>query len=551
VDFVHPYLKLCQHAKERPNAPAFEARRIRNVVYDQFQEVSWASALKAVQQYSNYLRHQNLKSGDRIAIMGKNQVDWVLLDFAIMAAGFVSVPLYPQSSEEDIRYILNEAKVKLVFSDTPVENVLVPTVLFSDLEVQSEKYGNQDFVPSPRPADEIATIIYTSGTTGTPKGVVFSSRAIQLSVEAAIKVIRMDDRDRMLSYLPLSHVAERCLCEFGALYAGARVYFLEQIEKLPKVLPLVRPTIFFAVPRVWEMICIKLHRELESSSSALVHWLSRSPRFLQRYILGRIIPKKLGLQDSRWLVSGAAKLSPETAKDLSGFGLDIREAYGLTETFGVSTFNWMNPIKQGSVGKPFPGVKLKLGEDGEVCLKSDFLFLSYYKQEKNTNAVLKNAWFHTGDIGKLDRRGRLSITDRKKDIFKISSGKYVAPLPIEAKLRNHPSIQEILVTGDERPYCVAIVALQNSEVSVKELEVLLDRVNSHLPPHEKVHSLACTFKPWTVAGGELTPTLKLKRRFILKQYQDKIQELYLKRSKIEFLDEPIVEKIKSAHSGVQ
>jgi long-chain acyl-CoA synthetase len=250
-----------------------------------------------------------------------------------------------------------------------------------------------------------------------------------------------------------------------------------------------------------------------------------------------MIKRKLGFSRTRAFYSGAAKLHHETADYMSKLGIKIAELYGLTETMGLSLYNEARAPVRGSVGRAFPGVDLRLAEDGEICLRAPYHFLGYFKKPEMTAEVLREGWFYTGDIGEKSPEGFVKITDRKKDIFKTASGKYVAPLPIETLLKAHPAIKEVMVVGENKPHCVALACVESTLAQTEELLAHLEKVNAHLAIHEKIKTIGCMTRMWSVDQGELTPTLKLKRKQILKHYGDVIEELFETRSPIQMLDD--------------
>jgi len=538
MTFLNPYEALVKNAALYPHQTAMGTLRLGEEEFENFFELDWSTCLKKVKAYVLFLRSLGLVKGDRIAFRSRNQASWLLLDWACSAGGWVSVPLYPQSTIAEVSYILKEAEVKLLVSESFLNLAECKNISLEDLELGSRAFEGKKFDSDCLAPDRVSTIIYTSGTTGRPKGVMHCERGIYEALQAANSVIALTEKDRLISYLPLSHVAERTLTSFGGLYFACSVYLVDSVEKMAKFLPKVRPTVFFAVPRVWELIRGKLDREMQNSAGKLsMRILNALPASLRRYILGKIIRRKMGFSDTRLLLSGAAKLAEATAKMLINWGLPVIQGYGLTETFCISCMDDALSPNSASVGRPYPGVELKIAEDGEVCLKASFHFIGYYKRDEETQAAFRNGWFLTGDVGYLDSDFKLIITDRKKDIFKTSNGKYVAPLPIEAQFRLHPGVQEAMIVGDGRPYCVAVIALQDKNIQDEELIALLDSVNSSLPSYERIHSVGYFRRVWSVETGELTPTMKLKRRAVLKRYGTQIQSLYDRRVKVEALND--------------
>lgn len=536
MEFLHPYRALERNLKNHPKQIAFGCLRLGKSHFKNFHELNWEEVHQKVRQYALLLESKGLKAGDKLAIQSRNQASWVILDWACMAKGIISVPLYPQSIDEEVKYIINEAEVKLLISEEQRSGLPCDVMLIEDFEEESKSFSPDQFKFEASSPDDIATIIYTSGTTGEPKGVVHRYQSMHEAIKEGNVLAKLTHKDRMISYLPLSHVVERVLADLGSLYLGMSLYFIDQVDRVPKMLPIVQPTVFAAVPRIWDLMLHKIERQMETSKAAqLMKRFLPSP--VANSILGKMLRKKLGFGQSRLLLSGAAKLNEVNAKKLESFGIRITEGYGLTETFAITAFNDPTRPKLGSVGKPFPNVQVKIAGDGEILIKAKHNFVGYFKKPEETAKVVKDGWFHSGDIGTFDSEGRLLITDRKKDIFKTTNGKYVAPQPIELEFKTIPFVQEAMVVGENRPYCVAVLSLNNSEVSEKDLVELMDRVNSKLPMHEKIHSVMATRRTWSVDAGELTPSMKLKRRQILNRYQKGIDGLYNKREKCLILDE--------------
>lgn len=549
MSYVSPYEALRSHADCMGSKPAAGVLSLGTRKYEDFNMVSWAEKLDKVHAYGQYLRYYGLKAGDKIGIMGRNQLAWVGLDLAAMACGFVTVPIFPQSSKKDIEYIVNESQLKLLITDCELPYLDVAMMSFIQLDESAKIFEGKNFKPSPLPKDQICTIIYTSGTTGEPKGVMHSAHSIYLASQPVVDILSLSSADRIISYLPLSHVAERVFSEFAALYGGSTVYYIESIEKVSRYLTRVRPTVYLAVPRIWNMIRAKIERELEANP-----WIRdrvrKIPDFLLNPLLRVMVKRKLGFNKTRVFVSGSAKLPIETAEALDRLGIRITEAYGLTETLCVSTANRPGHEKFGSIGKTLGGAELKIAEDGEILLKAPFHFKGYYKKEEATTKALEDGWFRTGDVGRVDSDGFVYITDRKKDIFKTSNGKYVAPLPIETQLRCLNGVREALVLGDDRPHCVAIVSIDSSEFDLGAFERELQRINNSLAPHEKVYGVGITAEEWSIGEGQLTPSMKLKRSNLFNRYQSKIDGLYKSRRRIEFFEPYEVEKRAHANSSI-
>jgi long-chain acyl-CoA synthetase len=373
------------------------------------------------------------------------------------------------------------------------------------------------------PADELATIMYTSGTTGMPKGVMHSFGTFAWGIQSGLRRVTAIDIDgRVLSYLPLSHVAERTLIEHGQLATGVHIYFAESLETFTADLQRARPTAFFSVPRLW----VKFQQGVSAKMPP-----AKLGRLLKIPLLSRIVRKKilaaLGLQECRWAAGGAAPMPAELLRWYGALGLDLVEVYGMTENCGVSHSTLPGKQRPGTVGLPYDGVQSRLDPaSGEIQVKAPCVMLGYYKEPELTQqAFTGDGWLRTGDKGALDAEGNLRITGRVKDLFKTSKGKYVAPAPIEDKLVMHPAIEACCVTGANLGQPLALVMLNPEAVKKaaepagrSELEASLAEhlkaVNDTLDPHEQIDCLVVTTEAWTVDNDLVTPTFKVKRNRI-------------------------------------
>ncbi|TVQ81225.1 MAG: long-chain fatty acid--CoA ligase [Bradymonadales bacterium] len=553
TNFIDPIGVLKKRALESPDAKAYGYQSFGGKSFESFQEMTWSEVWAWVQAYAFALESRGLQASQCIALQGRNQVDWVLIDFAILLSGGVSVPLFPQISSRERDYILKETGLQFFVTDQPQELQGVQLIGFHELHREARAQLGKAYSRKEPDFEAVATIVYTSGTTGEPKGVMHSLKNIGLALELGRESLGISERDRLISYLPLSHVAERVLSEFGSIYSGASVYFVDQVEKVVGALPKVKPTIFFAVPRVWNLILQRIEKEVKHNPLVQKR-LQAIPKIFRSFLIPFLVKRKLGFQKVRGFFSGAAKLNPDVASNLVEYGIRVRECYGLTETLCLTTVAEKNPKSFGCVGRSYPGVDLRVAEDGEICAKADFHFMGYYKKPEATQEVLRNGWFHTGDVGVLDNEGRLRITDRKKDLFKGSNGKYVAPQPIEAQLRAVVGVQEAMVVGEEKAFCVALLSIQDGFEPSHFLSAV-DRINRSLSPHERLKHIGLLPKAWTVEGGELTPSMKLKRKVIESRYQNEISELYNCREKALYFGEApnpaeAFERKNCAHSGV-
>jgi long-chain acyl-CoA synthetase len=470
--------------------------------------------------------------------LAKNTAHWLMTDFAIWLGGYVSVPLYPTLAAGTIRQILDHSEAKLLFigkldgwkgmkPGVPAGLPCIGLPLAPD-DVKVAYPAWDDIVAKTAPlqgnplrdADELSTIMYTSGTTGAPKGVMHSFGTFAWGMSSALKrVPQINSSARMLSYLPLSHVAERTLVEHGLLATGLHVFFAESLDTFTADLQRARPTLFFSVPRLW----VKFQQGISAKMPP-----AKLDRLLKIPILGGIVRKKiltaLGLQDCQFAAGGAAPMPPDLMRWYKKLKLDLAEVYGMTENCGVSHATLPGKQRPGTVGLPYDGVECRLDPvTSEIQMKAPCLMLGYYKEPEITRqAMTADGWLHTGDKGALDAEGNLKITGRVKDLFKTSKGKYVAPAPIEDKLVMNPAIEACCVTGANLGQPLALAMLNPDAVKKSadatgraELEASLTAhialINEGLDPHEQLDCVVLMTEPWTVDNDLITPTFKVKR----------------------------------------
>ncbi len=510
-------------------------------------EFTWAQVMDQARRMAAHLQAQGIQPGDRVALISKNTAWWLMADFAVWLAGGVSVPLYPTLAAETIRQILTHSEAKLLFigkldgwagmrPGVPAGLHCIATPLApaqAELPPGCEDWATIVARTAPlaghpvRDGDELATIMYTSGTTGMPKGVMHSFGTFAWSIDAGLKRVKgVDLNTRMLSYLPLSHVAERTLVEFSLLSTSMHVYFAESLDTFAADLQRARPTVFFSVPRLW----VKFQQGVSAKMPP-----AKLARLLKIPILNNIVRKKvltaLGLDQCEFAAGGAAPMPPELLKWYGALGLKLSEVYGMTENCGVSHATLPGVPRPGTVGQPYDGVQTRLDPaNGEIQMKSHGLMLGYYKEpELTAQAFTADGWLHTGDKGALDVEGNLKITGRVKDLFKTGKGKYVAPAPIEDKLVMHNAVEACCVTGANLGQPLAVLMLNpdaaaqaGSPAGRAELEASLaehlKKVNATLDPHEQLDCVVLVTEPWTVENGFITPTFKVKR--------NRVEEIY-------------------------
>jgi long-subunit acyl-CoA synthetase (AMP-forming) len=507
---------------------------LRQPYNGQWIDYSWAQTSQEVRKMAGYLRSLNLPPQSRIAIISKNCAHWIMSDLAIMMAGHISVPLYPTIPADLIRYCLEHCDAKVAFigklddwskqrSGLPehVKGISFPFWTEDGYEnwdtiIKNASPVEENFTPDPA---AVCTIIYTSGTTGLPKGVVHSVHAFSYAATWALSELKdINETERFFSYLPLSHIAERMLVEMGGLYSGATISFAESLELFASNLKETRPTVFLGVPRIWTKFQMGILSKLPQSR---LNVLLRIP--IVKNIIRNKIKDGLGLDQAKYLLTGAAPMPVATMNWFEQLGFIICEAYAMTENCAYSHLTRREHRKPGYVGTPLPNCDVRLSEEGEIQVRSECTMLEYYKEpEKTKEAITEDGFLCTGDQGEIDEEGFLKITGRVKDIFKTDKGKYVAPAPIELELSKNTYIEQVCVVGANLPQTMALVVLsiegksEEKEVLIKSLEDTMVEVNLLLDKHERMKKIVIMEEEWTIENNLLTPTMKVKRNVLEK-----------------------------------
>ena len=507
----------------------------------QVESLTWADVGHQARCAAHWLRARELPPGSHIALISKNCAHWIIADLAIWMAGHVSVPLYPNLTADSVAQVLNHSESVLAFigklDDWPSMSTGVPTGLptislplhppgdfdFSWAELQRSSPIQDD----PRPAaEQLATIIYTSGTTGLPKGVMHSFANLGFATSRGTQLFGLNENDRLLSYLPLCHVAERMFVEMASIYTGQTVFFAESLDTFITDLKRARPTAMFGVPRIWTKIQMGVYSKIPAKR---LDWLLSLPFIGKR--VGHKVLAGLGLDALRVALSGAAPVPQTLLAWYQKLGLDVLEVYGMTEGCGYSHICLPGEYKQGWIGKPCPDVEVRIDASGEVQVRSQANMLGYFKEpQKTAETLTADGFLRTGDKGEQDAEGRLRLTGRLKEIFKTSKGKYVAPAPIENRLAVHSRIEQVCVVGDglSAPLGLCVLSSVNQEeprASLhSSLEKLLEEVNAVLDKHEQLRRLVVVKDSWAVENGFLTPTLKIKRNVIEDTYGARFEE---------------------------
>ncbi|WP_440973144.1 AMP-binding protein [Pseudomonas koreensis] len=507
----------------------------------QVETLTWADVGHQARCAAHWLRARELPQGSHIALISKNCAHWIIADLAIWMAGHVSVPLYPNLTADSVNQVLTHSESVLAFigklDDWPGMSKGIPPGL-PTISLPLHPPGEFDFSwndlqksspiqDDPRPAGEqLATIIYTSGTTGLPKGVMHSFANLGFATTHGTQLFGLNENDRLLSYLPLCHVAERMFVELASIYTGQTVFFAESLDTFITDLQRARPTAMFGVPRIWTKFQMGVYGKIPAQR---LDFLLGLPWIGKR--VGHKVLAGLGLDALRVALSGAAPVPQTLLSWYQKLGLDVLEVYGMTESCGYSHICLPGQYKQGWIGKPCPEVEVRIDESGEVQVRSQANMLGYFKEpQKTAETLTEDGFLRTGDKGEQDAEGRLRLTGRLKEIFKTSKGKYVAPAPIENRLAVHSRIEQVCVVGDglSAPLGLCVLSTVNQDEGRaslhSSLEKLLEEVNAALDKHERLRRLVVVKDSWAVENGFLTPTLKIKRNVIEDTYGARFEE---------------------------
>ncbi len=564
----------------------------KNIFYTKEDDGSYSSIdfktfTENISSLIHFFNFHNLKKGDKVAILSDNRYEWAAVDFACMFAGLTSVPSYVSLNPEQIKYILNDAEVKIIFvmnkfmldkikkirgevsslktvvsfNDLPEEYISIDVINYSTIRKNFSKSGDLKKLSSEINEEDLLTIIYTSGTTGNPKGVMLSHKNIYTNIKACMQVLLINEQDRFLSFLPFCHAYERTAGYYLALFSGAEIYFAKNIDTISAQMPEAKPTILICVPRLLEKMYAKIIDSPNTvsgfkkkiSSWAINMALERKvkPHSLKWNIAYKLVYTKIAAKtggELRLMASGGGALNKNISEFFIYMGITVIEGYGMTEHSPVISVNPPHKNKPGTVGPSLKGVMAKIADDGEILIQSESIMMGYYKHPEDTSKTIVNGWLHTGDIGEMDGEGYIKITDRKKELFKTSGGKYIAPAQIEEMLKQLNYIEQILIIGNERMFVTSLIVPQiehlkelarklkvdykdenelhsNKEI-LKEIERDINSVQKSLATYEKVRRFALLEKPFTIEDNELTPTMKIKRRIVEEKYKDVIEKMY-------------------------
>ncbi len=521
----------------------------------EWRNLSWERLGKAITRVATGLIRLGVEPGDRVVLLGENSAHWIVSDYAVQLTGAISVPIYPTLTHAEACDIARDCGARLAIVSGALagalEGVAIKTIAFED-EIATWVTG-RDEQPDDALAGrvgrlrgtDLATVIYTSGTTGRPKGVMLSHEGITTMAATGAKAFRLTSDDVLLSFLPYSHVFERVEGIMAPLSAGATIWISRGATELAKDLAVARPTMLLLVPRVLEKIMTAIEDGVRRRGlpARFVFRVSRSSRRIAAVTLASLRSRISGGR-LRLMVSGGAPLRGDVERFFWSIGLPVYQGWGLTESTAAVTANRPGAIRHGTVGRPLEGVEVRADQDGELLVKGPGVMRGYYGKPDETAPILVDGWLRTGDIGSIDHAGYVRITDRKKDLIKTSTGKYVAPQPLEAELQRFRYIAAAVLIGDRRPYIVALVQPNWDEVrralNLEEPSAVLandgrvqemirraiETINGRLAGFETIKRFRVIAGEFTEANGVLTPSLKVRRRVVEQRYQRLIDEMY-------------------------
>lgn len=563
----------------------------------QWHSQSWAEAARQVCLLAENLRALGLDAGDRVALVSENRPEWAIADLAIMAAGLVTVPTYITNTERDHLHILENSGARAVIvSTSKLSNAVLPAALAAPCvehvigmeplrQMQAGKLAFHDWMAmtsgdaaaARRAVDarlsligrnDLACLIYTSGTGGSPRGVRLHHGSILCNVDGAAHILAQDfgwDEEVFLSFLPLSHAYEHTGGQYLPIGMGAQIYYSEGLEKLASNIEEVRPTIMVVVPRLFEVLRTRIIKQIEKQGRVASYLLDKAMAIGSRRVRGqsrkRDLPMDFILERAlrpkirkrfggriKAMVSGGAPLNPDVGAFFDALGLTLLQGYGQTEAGPVISCNRPSVgLKMDTVGPPLPGVEVRIADDGEICVRGELVMHGYWRAKAETKRALVDGWLLTGDIGHLDTKGRIVITDRKRDMIVNDKGDNISPQKVEGMLTLQPEIAQAMVTGDKRPYLVGLIVpdaewalawaraedekfdmarLQDLPAFRSAIRASIDRVNLDLSVTEKVRQFVFADEAFTIENEEMTPSLKIRRHKLKERYGERLDGLY-------------------------
>ena len=530
-----PNEMILKWAAERPDEVY-----LKQIINRQFVEFTYAEVADQALRLVSALRNLGVQPGDKVALVSKNCAEWFICDLAMMLGDYVSVPVFPTAGADTIEYCVTHSESKALIGgklDDPAAtqqviesmpdliSIALPydtapkcqyqfTEIIADVEPSAERPQHHD--------DKLMSLVYTSGTSGLPKGAMLTYGAFSWSVQQLINHIGIQENDRLFSYLPLAHITERVYIFGSSIMGGVTTAFPESLDTFIEDVKMHRPTLFISVPRLWTLFQQRIQDKLPQKKLNIL---------LKIPFINSLIKKKLadglGLDQARVLGCGSAPVSPALLEWYHSVGLNITEAWGMTESFAYSTLNYpFRADKIGSVGNAGPGIELKIADDEEIMVRGKGLFSGYYKNDIATQESFDSkGWLHTGDIGSIDADGYLTIQGRKKDTFKTSKGKFVAPVPIEKKLFEYSRVEMMCLIGLGLPGPILLVVPHDfpnfdKERYARTTRKVIARMNQELESHEQIKGVLMIQEPWSIENGILTPTLKIKRHVLEQKYHE-------------------------------
>ena len=530
-----PNEMILKWAAERPDEVY-----LKQIINRQFVEFTYAEVAAQALRLVSALRNLGVQPGDKVALVSKNCAEWFICDLAMMLGDYVSVPIFPTAGADTIEYCVTHSESKALIGgklDDPAAtqqvidsmpdliSIALPydtapkcqyqfTEIIADVEPSAERPQHHD--------DKLMSLVYTSGTSGLPKGAMLTYGAFSWSVQQLINHIGIQENDRLFSYLPLAHITERVYIFGSSIMGGVTTAFPESLDTFIEDVKMHRPTLFISVPRLWTLFQQRIQDKLPQKKLNIL---------LKIPFVNSLIKKKLadglGLDQARVLGCGSAPVSPALLEWYRSVGLNITEAWGMTESFAYSTLNYpFRADKIGSVGNAGPGIELKIADDDEIMVRGKGLFSGYYKNDIATQESFDSeGWLHTGDIGSIDADGYLTIQGRKKDTFKTAKGKFVAPVPIEKKLFEYSHVEMMCLIGLGLPAPILLVVPHDfpnfdKERYARTTRKVVARMNQELESHEQIKGVLMIQDPWSIENGILTPTLKIKRHVLEQKYHE-------------------------------
>lgn len=514
---------------------------LRQPINGEYKTYTWAEVNDQARRLAAALLAQGLEKGDRVAILAKNCAEWFITDYAIQLASLISVPLYPTQTPESLEYVLKHSNSKVLIigklddakeMEPGIPANIIRIAMPYEMVIPTEYKWDEllakatPLTISPiQPMDDLMTIIYTSGTTGNPKGVMHTYRSFSSGAQNATQTLKINKDDRYLSFLPLSHIAERFMVLGCSTYGCSDVSFVESIDTFADNLQTTRPTLLFSVPRLWQKFQQTVTAKLPQEK---LDKLLRIP--LISSLIRNKIKKGMGLNKSRILISGASPIALNLLQWYKDIGIEINEGYGMTENLAYGpSLNLPGAVKIGTVGSiaAMPNTEVKITAEGEIITRSPSLMSGYYLEPEKTAETIRDGWLHTGDKGEIDDEGYLTITGRIKDVFKTSKGKFVQPCKIEGLLQHNNLIEQVCVAGSGEPQPICLIeltaaaqqTLPNNRQAIEEsIRATFNHVNQQVEHHEMLDRCFIIADSWTPENGLLTPTMKIKRNIVEKHY---------------------------------